>query len=239
MTQDESDKNSAFSKRAGQLLSYAREKNIFRSRTALADFIGISRAMLYAYNDGTQEVSDVAMDKLAQAEARIRQMGSSPHVRMSGSGSHLSDAEKMWSSRLKHLRLRMRQDQTQMAAGLGITTDWLDALEKGTEPAPDSIISAIRGMEEQIDEFEHLREVASLQESRNKGSRVENNKSSSVKLNPAFAPPVSNPTQQDCIDHLTAYLAEAKHVPGLVAHTLIELKKHFKIADARAQREDL
>ena len=74
---------------------------------------------------------------------------------------------------------------------------------------------------------------------RNNPARTEMHSSSSVKLNPAFAPPVGNPTQQDCIDHLAAYLAEAKHVPGLVAHTLIELKKHFKIADARAQREDL
>jgi transcriptional regulator with XRE-family HTH domain len=73
---------------------------------------------------------------------------------------------------------------------------------------------------------------------RNKAAAVGNDRDSSVKLNPAFAPPAPNPTEQDCLNHLAAYLAEARHVPGLVAHTLIELKKQFKIQEARAQRED-
>jgi hypothetical protein len=74
---------------------------------------------------------------------------------------------------------------------------------------------------------------------RNTGPETGNARTSSpVKINPAFAPPGPHPTEQDCLNHLSAYLAEARHVPGLVAHTLIELKKHFKVADAKAQRED-
>lgn len=74
---------------------------------------------------------------------------------------------------------------------------------------------------------------------RNTGPEIGKQRGSSpVQINPAFAPPAPHPTSQDCLNHLAAYLAEAEHVPGLVAHTLIELKKNFKIAEARAQRED-
>jgi hypothetical protein len=83
-----------------------------------------------------------------------------------------------------------------------------------------------------------LEEPPHSESPRNKPAVVGNDRDSSVKLNPAFAPPAPNPTEQDCLNHLAAYLAEARHVPGLVAHTLIELKKHFKIQEARAQRED-
>lgn len=80
MDQLKSDKKDAFCKKVGQLLSYAKEKKLFRSKVALAELMGISRSMLYAYMDGSQEVSDLAIEKLNQAEICIRQS----HNRLEG-----------------------------------------------------------------------------------------------------------------------------------------------------------
>lgn len=152
MPQAKSDKKDAFAKRVGQLRTYAKEKGVFKSEAALAAFIGISRAMLYAYLDGTQEVSDKTLGKLSDAEARI---GLVPYEKISG----------------------------------------------------------------------------------NNLMRFGKDRDSSLKLNPAFAQPAADPSAQDCLEHLKAFLSEAQHVPGLIGHTLIELRERFPVEKALRLRQ--
>lgn len=59
-----------------------------------------------------------------------------------------------------------------------------------------------------------------------------------VQLSKAFGSSHREPTEEDCLRYLQDYLAEAKQVPGLVGHTLIELRKRFPIDEARRLSED-
>lgn len=147
----------------------------------------------------------------------------------------------VFSDKTDQLADRLGVTLKELTDVLGISTDSLFGYRTGRLPISAKAWRKLRNAEAKAGLISdpNLTPPPAPKFSGNSPSRIGNNPDSSVKLNPAFAPPVGNPTQQDCIDHLTAYLAEAKHVPGLVAHTLIELKKHFKVAEARAQRDDL
>ena len=71
----------------------------------------------------------------------------------------------------------------------------------------------------------------------NKAPDIRRDLGSSVKVNTAFRPATGEPTPDDCLIYLRAYLDEARLVPGMVGHTLIELRDRFPIDKVRRMRE--
>lgn len=52
-----------------------------------------------------------------------------------------------------------------------------------------------------------------------------------LKINTAFRTAPAEPTAEDCISYLAAYVSRARLVPGMIGHTWIQLKRHFPIED--------
>lgn len=147
----------------------------------------------------------------------------------------------VFSDKTDRLAEKLGVTLKELTGVLGFSTDSLFGYRTGRLPISAKAWRKLRNAEHQAGLISdpNQTQIGGSNFPRNTPSLLGKIPDSSVKLNPVFAPPAANPTEQDCVAHLTAYLAEARHVPGLVAHTLIELKKHFKVSEAHAQREDL
>lgn len=70
-----------------------------------------------------------------------------------------------WNKKLKLLRSRLDLNQAQMADRLGITREWVSALENGKEKVSDLLVYKIREIEKLVNEAEHLKKLSSDLES--------------------------------------------------------------------------
>lgn len=69
-------------------------------------------------------------------------------------------------------------------------------------------------------------------------NRYIHNDTSSLKVNTGFRTTPGEPTAEDCISYLAAYVAEARYVPGAVGRTWFELQRNFSLPEIKKLRAE-